>query len=46
MKDLNPKDTAEVTGGLEPRQYDTQAAPEPAPDPNVVIDYNPKQPPQ
>jgi hypothetical protein len=45
MKDLNPKETAEIGGGLEPRQYDMQVAPEPACDPNI-IDYNPEHPPQ
>lgn len=45
MKDLNSKETADVSGGLEPRQYDTQVAPDPACDSNP-IDYNPEHPPQ
>jgi hypothetical protein len=43
MKDLNEKQAADVAGGLEPREYDTQAAPEPAADAGALIDYNPDQ---
>jgi hypothetical protein len=46
MKDLNEKQAAAVAGGLEPREYENQAAPEPATDPTNVVDYDPKQPPQ
>ncbi len=47
MKKLNHDQTNEIGGGLDPRQYETQVAPEPtATDPVVVIDYNPPQQPQ
>jgi hypothetical protein len=45
MKDLKPQQVEEVAGGLEPRQYDNQVAPEPTGDPNV-IDYNPDRTPK
>jgi hypothetical protein len=45
VKDLNSNEAAEVGGGLDPRQYDIQVAPEPPGDP-IVIDYNPEHPPQ
>jgi hypothetical protein len=46
MKHLNKEESIEVAGGLEPREYENQAAPEPATDPTNVVDYDPKQPPQ
>lgn len=47
MKDLNSKETTDVGGGLDPRLYETQVAPEPSTtDPNVVIDHNPPVQPQ
>ncbi len=46
MKDLNPKQVEDVAGGLEPREYDTQVAPEPVPDSTIIIDYDPDRTPK
>lgn len=47
MKLLPTESAQDVSGGLDPREYETQIAPEPATsDPLVVIDYNPPQQPQ
>lgn len=47
MKQLNPDQAGDVGGGLDPCDYETQLAPEPAPaEPLPVIDYNPPVQPQ
>ena len=40
MKEINTEQAKEIGGGLEPRQYETQVAPEPTTtDPLIVVDY-------
>jgi hypothetical protein len=47
MKELHREQLDQVRGGLDSHQTDAQLAPDPqATDPNIVIDYNPPQPPQ
>lgn len=47
MKELHGDPSKDIAGGLDPRDSETQVAPEPAPaDPLVVTDYNPPIQPQ